>query len=128
MAVNAWLRPGDSSSSNNIYNFLTETFRIINPDRIGLVRADSGFWGDKFFNFLEGKHLNYITSVKINALLKQEIFNIRHWLTVDNGIQIAEINYRAKSWKKSRRIIVVRQSVVIRPKAMGKTLFNNLPD
>lgn len=128
MAANAWLRPGNTSSSNNIYNFLEETFCIIDKIKIGLVRADSGFFGERFFNFLENKGLNYITAVKINALLKQQVLDIRHWLTLDDGIQIAELFYKANSWDKERRIIIVRQSEIKKPKAMGRTLFENLPD
>ncbi len=128
MAANAWLRPGNTSSSNNIYNFMEETFSIIDPGRIGLVRADSGFFGDKFFSFLENKSLNYISAVKMNALLKQAVLDMRNWLSLDDGIQVAEMSYKANSWNKERRIIVIRQSIIKKPKAMGKILFENLPD
>lgn len=128
MTLNAWLRPGNVSSSNNIYEFMQETFRIIDKTKIGLVRADSGFFGEKFFTFLEKERLNYITAVKMNAILKQSVLDIRHWLSLDDGIQITELLYKAHSWDKERRIIVVRQSIIKKPKAMGKTLFEHLPD
>lgn len=128
MTANAWMRPGNTSSSNNVYNFMEETFQIIDPAKIGLVRADSGFFGDKFFDFLENKNLNYITAVRMNALLKQAVLDTRNWLSLDDGIQIAEMPYQAHSWDKERRIIIIRQSIIKRPKAKGKTLFENLPD
>ncbi len=47
MVVNAWLRPGNTVASSNIEAFLEETFEILKGKTIGLVRADSGFFGEK---------------------------------------------------------------------------------
>jgi hypothetical protein len=128
MVANAWLRPGDTSASNNVYEFFKETIHIIGADKIGLVRGDSGFFGNKFFTFLESHSKKYITAAKSNAILKQQILTIKHWLTVDEGIQISEFNYKARSWNKERRILVVKQSIGKRPKALGKNLFKDLPE
>lgn len=128
MVANAWLRPADTGTSNNVYNFFEETMKVIGEDKIGLVRADSGFFGNKFFTFLESRSKKYIVAVKSNALLKQQILNIRNWLAVDEGIQISEFNYKAHSWNKERRVIVIRQSIVKKPKALGKILFKEFPE
>jgi len=128
MSVNAWLRPGNTQTSNNIYNFFEETMSIVDKEKIGLVRGDSGFFGNRFLTFLEDKHLNYIIAVKINPILKMEILILKEWLSIDEGIQIGELSYKAHCWHKARRIIVIRQSVLKKPKAIGKTLFDNLPD
>jgi hypothetical protein len=128
MVLNAWMRPGNCSASNNVYNFFRETLRIIDADRIGLVRADSGFFAGKFMKYLESLYLNYIISVKTNPFLKNEIYRITNWLQVDGGIHISEFYYQAKRWDRARRIIVVRQSVIKKPKAMGKMLFPKLPE
>lgn len=128
MVLNAWMRPGNTSSANNVYNFLKETLRIIDIKKIGLIRADSGFFGGKFLKYLESLFLDYIISVKTNAYLKNEILNIRNWLNIDDGINISEFEYKAKSWDKARRIIVVRQSIIKKPKAMGRLLFKELPE
>ena len=128
MPVNAWLRPGNASASNNVYEFIKETFTIIPSSKIGLVRADSGFFGGKFLNFLEEKLLTYITAVRMNALLKYQVLNHRTWLSIDDGIHIGELSYRALSWNKNRRIIVVRQSTTKKPRSMGKILFKELPE
>jgi len=127
MVLNAWLRPGNTSTSNNIYNFFYETLNIIDKKKIGLVRADSGFFGNKFLTFLEQEELNYITAVKINPLLKQEILKIKPWVSTDDGIAIGEFLYQAHSWNKPRRIIVVKQSVTKRPQCKGEILFAELP-
>ncbi len=56
--------------------------------------------------------------------MKQEVLNLKEWLSIDEGIEISELLYKAHSWKMRRRIIVVRQSVIVKPKAAGKTLFD----
>lgn len=128
MIANAWLRPGNTSSGNNIYNFLEETFQIVTPERIGLVRADSGFYGDKLFKFLETKILNYIIAVRMDALIKQKLLDYTIWTTVDRGIEIGEFMHQAHNWTSARRFIIIRQSIKEKPKCFGKMLFKNLPE
>lgn len=85
MVLNAWIRPGNTSTSNNVYNFLNETLSIIDKKKIGLVRADSGFFGNKFFTFLENQGINYITAVKINVKGKFFLMNCRNTLNTDSS-------------------------------------------
>ena len=44
------------------------------------------------------------------------------WLKLDDGIEIADTEYQSADWKKSRRMIIVRQEISKRPKASGKQL------
>ena len=49
MVANAWMRSGNTSDLNNYSNFLDETFDVCLKDhKVGLVRADSGFYSQKF--------------------------------------------------------------------------------
>ncbi|MDI6759182.1 MAG: transposase, partial [Candidatus Omnitrophota bacterium] len=45
-----------------------------------------------------------------------------------NGIDTGEFIYKADSWKERRRIILIRQSTIKRPRAFGKMLFKELPE
>lgn len=128
MVANAWMRPGNTSDSNNIYEFLQETLDIIGRPKVGLIRIDSGFYGDKTFTSLERDELNYIAAVRTNAVIKQKVMDLKSWISLDGGVHIGEFRYKAKNWKQERRIIVVRQSIEKRPKAMGKILFKELPE
>ena len=128
MVANAWMRPGNTSDSNNIYDFLQETLDIVGKSKVGLIRIDSGFYGDKTFTSLEQDQLNYIAAVRTNAVIKQKVMSLKNWISLDGGIHIGEFQYKAKSWKQERRIVVVRQSIEKRPKAMGKILFKELPE
>ncbi len=128
MVANAWMRPGNTGAANNSYNFFEETLNIVDERKVGLIRADSGFYGGEFFEYMEGKGLNYITAVRTNALIKQKVIELKEWITIDNGIHIGEFLYKAGNWKRERRIVVVRQSTTVRPKAQGKILFEVLPE
>ncbi len=41
MVINAWMRPGNTSSLSNCINFLKETLSIVSDKKVGLLRADS---------------------------------------------------------------------------------------
>jgi hypothetical protein len=127
MVANAWLRSGDSATTNNVFGFLRETIDRVLPEKeIGLLRADSGFFGGKLFEFLEERKINYIIACRMYPPLKRRIRALKDWVVVDRGIEIAEFDYETSRWfGASRRMVVVRQSVAARPTAGGKTLFDD---
>jgi hypothetical protein len=55
MVANFWLRPGNAHSGNNILRFLESTLHHLGDKRVGLVRADSGFFDETVLTFLEGR-------------------------------------------------------------------------
>ena len=55
MVANFWLRPGNSYTTNNFVGFLEDTLEKLNGKKIGLLRLDSGFYGEETFNYLENK-------------------------------------------------------------------------
>ena len=122
MVANCWLRSGDTSSANNCMNFLQETFAILQSKTIGLFRADSGFCSGKVFDFMEDKKIPYVIAGRIHALLQQKIKDTTVWNVLDKGLWITEFTYQAKGWSKERRVVVIRQSIELRPKASGKKL------
>jgi len=124
MVLNAWLRPGDTASSNNIFQFFEESLSVLGDrHRVGLVRADAGFFDGKFLMMLEEKILSYIVAVKMNRVLKSQISGLTQWVGVDLGICVSEMTYQAQRWKKARRIVLVRQEQASRDHAMGKLLI-----
>lgn len=122
MVANFWLRSGDSYTSNNIEAFLDDTFEKLQGKKIGLFRADSGFYDKKVFNCLEDKRINYIVAVRLYAPVQQLIASHKTWLRLSDGIEVAESVYQSPLWDKSRRIVMVRQHVPTRPKATGRSL------
>ncbi|MCB0693371.1 MAG: IS1380 family transposase [Lewinellaceae bacterium] len=118
MVVNAWQRSGDSADALQADEFIDELFEILNRDRIGLIRMDSGFYSDKIMNLLEGngnpeKAVDYIVRAKLTSRLLEEVFNVRKWVSdgdVIKGASYGELTYQGSKWKTARKIIVVRTS------------------
>ena len=123
MVVNAWLRPGNTAASSNCVPFLEETFDILKEKKVGLVRADSGFYSNGILNWFENRNLNYIIAAKIFKPLQWEIRSISNWIELSDGIQVNEINYQPFNWSNPRRFIVVRKHIEKRPKSTGKLLL-----
>jgi hypothetical protein len=44
LVANFWLRPGNTASSNNFESFIESTLDNLGQTRVGLLRADSGFY------------------------------------------------------------------------------------
>ena len=124
MVAHSWLRPGNTGSSNGAQTFLSETLDILGKHRIGLLRADAGFFDGAFLIYMEIKNLLYIVAVRMNRVIKERIENVQGWIRVDEGIECAEFEYQAGPWSKPRRIVVIRQLVEKRPAAGGKYLFD----
>lgn len=124
MVANFWLRPGNSYTTNNFVSFLHDTLSKLEGKKVGLIRADSGFCHDAILNEFENETdpKNYIVAAKLYQPLKYHIVRENEWLKLGNGIDIADTVYNSPSWSKSRRMIMVRQEIDIRPKASGKQL------
>ena len=53
MIANCWLRPGNSSSANNVQAFLANTLYRLNGKHVSLLRADSGSSDSAFLDHLD---------------------------------------------------------------------------
>lgn len=128
MVANAWLRPGNTAALSNCKSFMEETFEILKDKKVGLVRADSGFYAHDFLNYLETeKQLNYIVAVKMYPTIKRELRALQGWIKLKDGMEIAEFEYQSGEWKKSRRMVAVRKNIEILTKATGKLLLFDEP-
>ncbi|MDP2209480.1 MAG: IS1380 family transposase, partial [Bacteroidota bacterium] len=122
VVANGWLRPGNTSSSNNMANFLEETFSLLGRMEVGLIRADNGFFGEKCLNFFEEKELSYIVAAKFTNRIKKILVRGLRFVPIQAGIEIAEFSYKAMGWQRARRFTVVRKNIELYPKATGKEL------
>ncbi len=128
MVANAWMRTGDSGASTDFDEFFDELLGIIPKDRIGLVRADSGFYGNEILSKLEDNQTNYIVAAKMNRGLVQRIFDQRAWFPQGEGYWTASFLYRAHGWGASRRVVVVRKDTGAHPETGGKLLFPEIEE
>jgi len=105
--------------------FLKNTFEMIPPHTVSLLRGDSGFCSNKIFNYLEKSELDYIIAAPMKAGLVDRMLEQNKWLTTQtSGIDICSFEYKAKGWGKKRRVVVVRKDTLLLPKSGGKTLFS----
>lgn len=126
--VNFWLRSGNTNTANNFISFFENTLERLEGKKVGLLRADSGFFSDKILTFLEEreKPVNYILAVRLYKPLKRLILRDAEFVSVTRGVEMAEIYTSLGGWKKKRRFIIVRQNTKLRPKATGKTIQSSL--
>lgn len=115
----AYLRPGDSYTSNNAEGFMQEILGRL-PEAIKKlkVRADSGFFGDRLLRVLEesNREVEYIIKVKLKnlytVLIKQE------WKEVpsESDTEMAEFYYQCQGWEKARKFVAIRKKVKTKEK------------
>lgn len=124
MIANCWLRPGNTAAMNNFIHFLYDTLEKLKGKKVGLVRADSGFFCGEILDELEKKEnqIPYIIACRFNARVKYTIIRHQTWWEVCPGIEIAETTYQADTWTKPRRIVMVRQEEKKRANAVGKKI------
>jgi len=124
MVANLWLRSGNAYTTNNMFGFLEDTLHKLKEKRIGLLRCDSGFFSDEILSYLEERtsSINYIIAAKFYPPIKRKITAEKVWLKLDEGIEIAETEYKSPTWNKARRMVMIRQEINKRTKATGKML------
>ena len=128
MVANAWLRPGNTAASSNAEAFMHETFsEVLKNQKVGLVRADSGFYSQKLLSYLEQRELSYVIAARFHQAMKHRVYGIKEWVKLCDGIELSEFDYKPHKGK-SRRHIVIGKEVSRRPDAAGKMLFEDLPE
>lgn len=125
MVLHAWLRPGNAADTNGVREFFIEALNLLGDQhKVGLVRADAGFYDGEFFKLLEDRKLAYIVGCKMTAPVRHEIMQQKTWVSIAEGISVCEFQYQGFYWHKPRRVVVIRQQTERRPKALGKLLID----
>lgn len=118
MAVNGWMREGNTHDSNGMDCFIDQLLEIVPAGRIGLLRGDSGFYSDGVMFELEDKGINYIIRARMTKRLLGTVLRQANWHkndTVFPDAEYAEFLYQGSDWLQARRAIAVR-----RPKARAE--------
>ena len=86
MVANAWLRPGNTADSSSCKAFMQETFNdALKGKRIGLVRADSGFYTEELLDYLETENQNYIMAARMYPNVKSAVWGLDNWMNLTKG-------------------------------------------
>ena len=122
LVANFWLRPGSAYTTNNALSFIHATLDNLGPTKVGLFRADSGFYDKAIVCALEETHISNIISAQMTQGLQQAIVDHCKWQIVEPGIEVSELDYHPTNWDRPKRIVVVRQHISRRANVPGKTL------
>lgn len=110
MVANAWLRPGNTADSSSCKEFMEETFnQALKGKRVGLVRADSGFYTQDLLNYLEDKQLNYIMAARMYPNVKNAVWGLDNWVELSKGIELNEMVFNHTDGKPRRYIVIKRK-------------------
>ncbi|NEP63672.1 MAG: IS1380 family transposase [Symploca sp. SIO2G7] len=127
MVANAWLRPGNTADSSSCREFMQETFEgVLKDKKVGLVRADSGFYTQGLLEYLESAHLNYVIAARMYPNVKNAIGSLDNWVHLSKGIELNQMSFQHGNGRP-RRYIIVKKKVEDRPRASGKLLFDDMP-
>ena len=124
--LHAWLRSGNTSSARGADAFLEETLALL-PEgvKIPFLRADSGYGIEPFLTKVEEKQFQYAIVARFTKGLKNEVAKVTYWRELEAGISVAETFFQAHGWKKSRRVILVRQRAREKDFVRGRELFDD---
>jgi len=129
MIANCWLRPGNSSSANNVQGFLANTLHRLGGKHVSLLRADSGFSDSAFLDHLDQQQMHYIIALRQNQPLQRALVNAEDWWVLHDeqgkpvdGIELTRFAYQAAPWSKPRWVVAIRQHIDARAAPKGKTL------
>lgn len=123
LVANFWLRPGNTASGNNIEGFIESTLENLGATKVGLFRADSGFYDKAIVALLRAKKISHIISARLTQALQQAIVDHCKWQQVEVGLEVSELLYQPNGWQTQQRLVVVRQHIQRKNGAVaGKTL------
>ena len=123
--LHAWLRSGNTGAGQGVEQFLSEALNLLGgQQRVRTVRADSGFYADKFLSFLEQRALPYIVVARLTTYLKSRLYQITEWQALDAIYSLSEFRFKLWNWKSPRRFVVVREQLQTTKPAVGRKLID----
>jgi hypothetical protein len=126
----AMLRPGNAPATRGalaVLRRLVPLLRAAFPKARLRVRLDGGYASPEVFAFLEDERLEYVVAMAKNAVLARaaeaDMIDVRarHAISGQTEHQYLETSYRARTWPRSRRVII-KAEVVQHP---GRTPRDN---
>lgn len=112
MVLHTWLRPGNAGNSRGVCFFFNEALALLGDrHKVGLVRADAGFYDGEFLDLLESKSIPYVVVGRKTSSLRAAAQSVTQWLAIDNEFAVSEFEYECETWRKKRRFVAVRQKL-----------------
>jgi hypothetical protein len=137
--VTAILRPGNAPATRGAIGILRRLLlklRLAFPHARLRVRLDGGFASPEVFAFLEQEGVEYLVAIASNARLEKRVRRLlgkartRSQATGATATLFGETRYAAKSWKRTRRVIMKAEVVRLAgrdPRDNPRFVVTNLP-
>ena len=127
LCVQFWLRPGRANSGNNVVGFTEELLaNLPSHVRLRLIRADSGFQNERWFELLESRGLRYIVVADFSQRLQRFVRAQTRWIPTGlAGLEVADVVYESHTGlgPRRRRLILIRRQVQANPEGLGRLLL-----
>ena len=122
------LRPGNTVAATGAVPFLRVCLAKV-PSEIARsrirVRGDSGFFGSRLIEFLDGERLGYAIVAKEHTPIKTRARSCR-FTPLRSGGEVGEFPYQPSRWRAPHRFVVVRRPIPTDPvEAKQLTLFTD---
>jgi hypothetical protein len=125
----ASMRSGNSGSANGCVEFMKQAVTVLpQGHRIGLMRADAGFFEKRFLEYLESQELSYVIVARLTAVVRKLVIHripSNAWRVVARGVEVADLEVSLPNWRGvKRRFVCLRQQISERPEARGRRLVD----
>jgi hypothetical protein len=122
------LRPGNAGASTGALGFLQVCLAKV-PGTLARqrirFRMDSGFFGKRVVEFLDGSGCGYVIVAKEYSTIKAAAQRPR-FTALQDGWEYGEFGYQPQKWKEPHRFVVVRRPIPEDPQeAKQLTLFKD---
>lgn len=109
LVLHAWLRAGNAADNRGAIEFMTEALHNLPATwQVDGLRADGGFFDQKFLHFLEERGLPYIVVVRRKETIQRQLHALEPWKVLDAKTAVSEFTFKLPAWSCARRFIVVR--------------------
>jgi hypothetical protein len=104
-------RPGNRNTAQGAIEFLRECLRRL-PGEVKdiFLRADCGFFDDKFLSKAERRGIKYAVAAKLYSTIQMMLAGVSYQ-GLGNGIEVGEFSYQGYKWKEARRMVVIREEI-----------------
>jgi hypothetical protein len=124
--IDGLLRPGNAASNTGWEEFIPSVAQAcgLNPKEI-IFRLDKGLTSGETMDAIEDRQSFYVAKVRQTKPLMSRVYGIKRWRSIGHGVFAATFRYKAASWKRSRRLVVIERNVEPRESGQGE-LFDIL--
>jgi Transposase DDE domain. len=104
-------RSGNVYTSEGAIGFLKGCVKRLPGEKKDIfLRADSGFFGDKFLRVAERREIKYAVAAKLYKPIQMRLGGVSY-RDIGKGVEVGEFHYQGHRWKRARRMVVIREEI-----------------